>query len=260
MTSIPSILALLFLAPHRATGATVALACKKELFAAIGALKRAPSAATRRSVLEAVEDVEALRLLDGSVEGEWSLIFSTQIAGSVRKAPDPGPLQPILDSIYSAFFKVAPALAGSLDGSSSGASNVQSVDLVSGTLLNRVRIPLAGGVRLEIDVDGTVAPDPSAGVTDLSVVFESCTFRLRGAKRGDAGDAGLRLPLPRPVGSLRTTHCDADLRISRGGRGGVFVLRRLTPAAAASPVAEAPQVAGQTRSRDSPSDRSLGGL
>ena len=37
----------------------------------------------------------------------------------------------------------------------------------------------------------------------------------------------LRVPLPRPVGTLRTTFCDEELRVSRGGRGGVFVLRRL---------------------------------
>ena len=37
----------------------------------------------------------------------------------------------------------------------------------------------------------------------------------------------VELPLPRPVGKLRTTFCDADMRLSRGGRGGIFVLRRI---------------------------------
>ena len=41
------------------------------------------------------------------------------------------------------------------------------------------------------------------------------------------GGAPLRLPLPRPVGTVANSYCDDDLRVSRGGRGGVFVLRRL---------------------------------
>ena len=41
------------------------------------------------------------------------------------------------------------------------------------------------------------------------------------------GGAPLRLPLPRPVGTVSNSYCDDDLRVSRGGRGGVFVLRRL---------------------------------
>ena len=38
----------------------------------------------------------------------------------------------------------------------------------------------------------------------------------------------MQVPLPRPLGSLTTTHCSDEMRISRGGRGGVFVLKRLS--------------------------------
>ena len=66
------------------------------------------------------------------------------------------------------------------------------------------------------------------------MAFTDCSFRLSGSRLSGSDEAPeLRVPLPRPVGSLCTTHCDEDLRISRGGRGGVFVLRRLpdqTPA------------------------------
>ena len=37
----------------------------------------------------------------------------------------------------------------------------------------------------------------------------------------------LRLPLPRPRGVLKNTFCDDTLRLSRGGRGGVFITSRL---------------------------------
>ena len=47
-------------------------------------------------------------------------------------------------------------------------------------------------------------------------------------KMGAWESAGpLKLPLPRPVGSLRTTFCDDNVRIARGGRGGVFVTKRV---------------------------------
>ncbi|KAH8062970.1 PAP fibrillin [Aureococcus anophagefferens] len=35
------------------------------------------------------------------------------------------------------------------------------------------------------------------------------------------------LPLPRPRGEIVTTYVDGDLRLSRGSRGGLFVLKRM---------------------------------
>ena len=35
------------------------------------------------------------------------------------------------------------------------------------------------------------------------------------------------IPLPRPVGRIVTTFVDDDLRLSRGSRGGLFVLKRI---------------------------------
>ena len=37
----------------------------------------------------------------------------------------------------------------------------------------------------------------------------------------------VELPLPRPLGRLRTTFCDEEMRLSRGGRGGIFVLKKI---------------------------------
>ena len=106
------------------------------------------------------------------------------------------------------------------------------MSLATGVIENCVRVPLPAGLpmgaALEIRVDGLVAP-VSAGGEDLRVEFTECAFRL--LPRGGGGDGrGLVVPLPRPVGSLRTTFCDETLRVSRGGRGGVFVLKRLPDA------------------------------
>ena len=75
-------------------------------------------------------------------------------------------------------------------------------------------MPLPIGT-LTLTVNGEVSETDDDDV--LTVAFTS--FEV-----AEAG--GLRIPLPRPVGSLRTTHCD-DLRISRGGKGGIFVLKRI---------------------------------
>lgn len=75
-------------------------------------------------------------------------------------------------------------------------------------------MPLPLGT-LTLTVNGEVSETEDDDV--LSVAFTSFDV-------GEAG--GLRIPLPRPVGSLRTTHCD-DLRISRGGKGGLFILKRI---------------------------------
>ena len=105
--------------------------------------------------------------------------------------------------------------------------------LAAGVIENRVRVPLPSGLpigsALEIRVDGLVAPiDAAGGEEQLRVEFTECAFRLLPKGGGGGGGArGLVVPLPRPVGSLRTTFCDETMRVSRGGRGGVFVLKRL---------------------------------
>ena len=90
------------------------------------------------------------------------------------------------------------------------------VDEAAGAVLNRVRLPLGKSV-VEVTVEGECEP----GATDeLRVTFTRTSVALDGG-------APLRLPLPRPVGTVANSYCDDDLRVSRGGRGGVFVLRRL---------------------------------
>ncbi len=53
----------------------------------------------------------------------------------------------------------------------------------------------------------------------LRVVFSQFSVQVQGLP-------ALNLLLPRPVGELWTSFCDDDMRLSRGGRGGLFVLKR----------------------------------
>mmetsp|Transcript_146809 Transcript_146809/g.469082 ORF Transcript_146809/g.469082 Transcript_146809/m.469082 type:complete len:98 (-) Transcript_146809:68-361(-) len=79
--------------------------------------------------------------------------------------------------------------------------------------------------RLRITVEGEATPDEGGDAASLRVVFTQFGVSVV----GDAPE-WLRslpaLPLPRPQGSVQTTFVDEDLRVSRGGRGGLFVLRR----------------------------------
>ena len=215
------------------TRSATAVATKRSLLSAVAALRREPSVARRRGVLDAVARLEECQVgVSSPVDGRWALIFSTQV-----EPPRPGSeqeaniLQPVIDATYALFFKVAPSLAGaSPDGSSSSAANEQLVDVSnSGQVRNDVRIQLPFGRRLDITVNGEarVAASTASALTtsELKVTFSDCVFKLIDDEKAPV--EGLRVPLPAPVGSLVTTHCDDDLRISRGGRGGIFVLRRL---------------------------------
>jgi hypothetical protein len=224
---------------------------KRDLISSVATLRKTPTPEGRRAVLRSIAELEECRCSDAPPDGRWALIFSTQENEPDPNRPGSNFLQPLIDRTYAAFFKVAPALAGAQDGSSqaTGASNEQWVSLDSGLVENRVRIPLpvalpfsTGSSVLEIRVDGTVATGVTLGETDtpqLDVTFTECSFAVservagRGSDRDRTGSdnrapGALRIPLPRPVGTLRTTHCDSDLRVSRGGRGGVFVLKRLS--------------------------------
>ena len=129
----------------------------------------------------------------------------------------------------------------------------------------QVRLPWPPQASLRVRVWGEIYPasrDDSASLPgDLIVTFTGWGFSLiRSSRRSDGdGDSStgraskqqqggeeeeevvdssegssreLRLPLPRPRGTLCVTFCDETLRISRGGRGGLFVTSRAPSMAA----------------------------
>ena len=201
----------------------------------IAALSRAPSPELQRNVLATIAELEEQAATETplSPQGRWSLLFSTQVALPDSAAERPSSMaivQPLIDATYGLFFKVAPQLAGAQQyGGTSLGSNEQivSIEGASGKVENRVRVPLprwmgSAPLRLEIRLFGDVSTTEAEDTRRSHL--QSASFRSAGAT---THARFARVPLPRPVGTLRTTYCDDGLRISRGGRGGVFVLKRL---------------------------------
>ena len=212
-------------------------AMKKELLQAVAASRKpgADATQTKRTILDrtvALESGVDASTPFGEVSGRWSLVYSTN---DDKGTPGLGPLQGVIDTdaiqqitsqLYKVFFSFAPALAGSTETGAKGVANEQVVDIPNGRVENNVDVDLPwpiGGAR--IGVNGEVAANDPEG-REVVVTFTSWEL---GPKPGGAGGdpPSLRLPLPRPKGVLRNTFCDDTLRISRGGRGGVFITSRI---------------------------------
>ncbi|CAE7286128.1 ANP2 [Symbiodinium sp. CCMP2592] len=161
------------------------------------------------------------------VPGRWALVFSTQTEPG--ETQEETPFSTITAALYRVFFRFAPFLAGAQRSSkielagpvfpSLSVGNEQLVDFEAKRVDNRVAIRVGGssGPKLDLRVKGDLK---GSDALDLGVIFTSFSFKLPNLP-------DIELPLPRPEGRLRTTFCDKGLRISRGGRGGIFVLKRL---------------------------------
>ena len=81
-----------------------------------------------------------------------------------------------------------------------------------------VMLCVEGEVKLLGDLSGSRA----------EVIFTSFDLGLLSSSvNDDRIEPAIKFPLPRPRGTLDTTFCDDTMRISRGGRGGVFILTRM---------------------------------
>ena len=214
-------------------------AMKKELLQAVANSRRpgADGVIAKRAVLDATEALESgvdASTPFGEVSGRWSLVYSTN---DDRGPPGLGPLQGVIDTdaiqkltsqLYQVFFTFLPALAGSAETGAKGVANEQVVDIPNGRVVNNVDVDLPwpiGGAR--VGVMGEVTANDPEG-REVLVTFTSWELGPKPGKRDRGGDSPrLQLPLPRPKGVLRNTFCDDTLRISRGGRGGVFITSRL---------------------------------
>lgn len=216
---------------------------KAVLLAAVARVGRGGSEA---DVLRAARDLEEAAGAEGIcpqaelVEGRWSLVYSTQTSANAGQGDAEGIIDRLTAQAYRFFFKFAPALAGAQGGTDASQSlwgtprNEQTVDLSAGTVKNTVEIKFpsfsASSWRARVVVEGE-AEQEDAGSPSLRIVFT----RFSVDAVGDVPAFLPRfppLPLPRPRGRVDTTFVDGDLRLSRGGRGGVFVLKRIGPAPA----------------------------
>ena len=186
---------------------------KKALLRAVGNENR-----SEKEILDAAAALEALKFRTAPVSGRWALVFSTQTARpkeSAAKSIMDLP-QEVSNAIYSVLFKVAPFLAGGQERRRQKAfsvANEQTVDEVAGTVDNRVTLTLQ---KQKIDIRVFGAARATDDDDTLEICFEG--FELGGLPT---------IPLPRPVGRIVTTFVDDDLRLSRGSRGGLFVLKRI---------------------------------
>lgn len=121
-----------------------------------GAKRTLLTAVSRRegtkAILRAVSDVEALGAVTETVEGRWSLIYSTNQAGPIDLAA-PGLSQAVIDKTYATLFKNVPSLAGAQPDNRAAVSNIQTLDLTSGLLTNRVRPAMLSSVPYQRSLD-----------------------------------------------------------------------------------------------------------
>ncbi|PSC69346.1 Plastid lipid-associated fibrillin conserved domain [Micractinium conductrix] len=162
--------------------------------------------------------------------GAWALLFSGRCrgelaaaaarAGAVADAAGGVSLQQALqaasDSLYSTFYQYLPVLAGSAVGARRGAAATNLQVLRPGRVDNVVST--RGPLPLRLCVSGsTEQATPSC----VAVRFDSFTARV-----GGLPEAALSLAWLRPLGYVDTLYLDAEMRISVGDKGGLFVLRR----------------------------------
>ncbi|KAJ8607996.1 hypothetical protein CTAYLR_008241 [Chrysophaeum taylorii] len=171
-------------------------------------------AATERLEEAAVQGKESL----GDISGRWSLVFSSMSSSSSSSSP----FQDATDAVYKTLFRYLPALAGGFESTNPSnravdVRNEQVVDLENGVVENVVILGV-GGARVEVRVRGLASAEDEATV---GIVFEEVEARVLETP------IRARLPLPRPRGSIVSTFIDDEVRISRGSRGGLFILRRL---------------------------------
>ena len=196
---------------------------KREILEAISALEKE---ARRRMILD-VNDDDAKK---SSIEGRWSLVYSTSddenTAMFALDDANDKIVKDILDALYAFFFAFAAPFAGGFQSETykkkgrggevfiKSIRNEQIVDLKNGRVENLVDVEILGR-ETRVVVRGEIKP-LDKNQEKVQVTFTDWSF----------GDV-VTLPLPRPTGGLENTYCDETMRISRGSRGGVFITTRI---------------------------------
>jgi len=205
---------------------------KSQLLATVSATRRSDRRAVTADVARAVLALERLGAGAASASGTWTLVYSYKERGGEDAALESlgvsdDVVQQLTRTAYEVFFKFAPWLAGSAETNARGVRNTQAVDVAGGRVRNEVDLSVGDDAVLRIGVDGEIdANDNDTLARRVTVCFTGFDVQLRLA-RGDVTLPRVAVPLPRPRGELETTFCDDSMRISRGGKGGVFVLTRL---------------------------------
>lgn len=218
---------------------------KKKLLKAVGKENKA-------EILNAAKDLESHDYITAPISGRWSLVFSTMSDSQEEMdhvlsnlLSDDSLPRKATNAIYQTLFKFLPALAGGQERQQQKegegtiimknknrpspwkVSNEQIVDLQNQAVNNKVDIKITNGPSLRISVRGTATPTSTQNI--LEIIFTSTEIGPIPSSSNNSlplFPPKITIPLPRPVGNIQTTFCDDDLRLSRGGRGGIFILKR----------------------------------
>ena len=228
---------------------------KRATLRAVSGTRKLPRECTSKDVLWSVEALERVasagraetsKSILAPIDGDWTLVYSTKTSsGVVTRADDlmiglgeigESAIDAVTSALYATFFKFAPFLAGSAETNQRGVRNTQKVDSLAGIVRNEVfvdaQLPLPfvkNMIVLRIGVEGEVKLLGDLSGSRAEVIFTSFDlgFTSSSVNDDDRVEPALKVPLPRPRGTLDTTFCDNTMRISRGGRGGVFILTRM---------------------------------
>jgi hypothetical protein len=227
---------------------------KRATLRAVSGTRKLPRESTSKDVMLCVEAVERVasagraetsKSILSPIDGDWTLVYSTKTSSGVIREDDSlldglgevgeSALDAVTSALYATFFKFAPFLAGSAETNQRGVRNTQRVDSLAGIVRNEVfvdaQLPLpffTNTIVLRIGVEGEVKLLGDLSGSRAEVIFTSFDLGLTSSSvNDDRIEPAIKFPLPRPRGTLDTTFCDDTLRISRGGRGGVFILTRM---------------------------------
>ena len=188
-------------------------AAKQSLLTEISRSRKLGAYGSTESILDAVETLEQVSGNRGQyepIDGTWNLIYSTQVNKNGGFSRSSSIFQLLSDTAYKFFFKFAPQLAGSSNSAGSTTKNVQVIDIAKSKVKNKVEI--RDIIPIDITVEGscrTTAPN------EVEICFLSTSIN------------GFTVKLPSPKGTLTTVFNDGDLRISKGGQGGVFIVKKI---------------------------------
>jgi len=181
-------------------------------------------------ILAYVGALETLGTTSGRIDGAWELLFTStskfDVAAPLGRRVDgtaPG-LEGVFDALQGRSAAPSSASPPEREASSSplqrfftGLFRAEQV-ITSENVSTIVNLAGAGTVTLVAELE------PSTSSTRLNFLFNEGYFLI----------GGLRLPYPVPFrllgdearGWIETTYCSVNLRVSRGNKGTVFVLRR----------------------------------
>jgi hypothetical protein len=107
------------------------------------------------------------------------------------------------------------------DDDATARTSTQTIDIKNGRVLNVVSLPVRGAKPIALTVRVDFAPHGPTDPRRINVKFQSFQVAWTGRL-----NLNLPLGLIGPTGWLRTTYIDEGLRVTRGHKGSVFVLRR----------------------------------